>query len=210
MTFAPAALRAIADELEAELVAAQMRAFEKIGALVLGGPASPFPIDQATAEAADREAAGESGIDPGEVPTSAAPWIDGAEAPPVATPEAVVPPLPASATVDRRPLVPAGTNPFTAPTRPCPKCGMALKHQGFGPHLAKKHGIRGEALARLTKTDGLLRAHDAPKTKTFLCPRCNEGFLSREARDAHEAGHAPVPDPQVGLTGRRVGGPPSQ
>jgi hypothetical protein len=187
MTFAPAALRAIADELEAELVAAQMRAFEKIGALVLGD-ASPSPL----------ESAGESAEN------------DGAEAPPVVTPEADKSPLPASATVDRRPLVPPGSNPFTAPTRSCPKCGMSLKQQGFGPHLAKKHGIRGEALARLTKTDGLLRAHDAPKTKTFLCPRCNEGFLSREVRDAHEATHAPVPDPQVGLTGRRVGGPPSQ
>jgi transcription elongation factor Elf1 len=166
-----------------------------------------------------------------------------AEAPPVATPEAAVPPLPASATVDtaatcrkcgremaggssfrnherwctgRHKGGKAGARPDVVMERPftCEECGESFPSaQARGAHRRYKHGAgyRANDLGLQSAADkvGALRAHAAPKTKTFLCPRCNEGFLSREGRDAHEATHAPVPDPQVGLTGRRVGGPPA-
>jgi predicted RNA-binding Zn-ribbon protein involved in translation (DUF1610 family) len=107
----------------------------------------------------------------------------------------------------------------------CPTCGKELKRQGYAPHMRLRHGRIvdhaksgtcpdcGKAIARHSNLarhrqqvhGGQKRASTnggAPVirkgSESWVCARCPESFATREARDAHQAKHPPVPMPNVG------------
>lgn len=176
----PAALRAIADELEAAQRAAATVAIERLTELVNGSlPNEQGPpigvLGETDSGASDQAALSD------QVP----------EAPPVAKPAAVGLP----------PGVASGTDKRSVKQRledrekvPCPHCAARMLPKGLPIHLAKRHGIK----AASSRPDPLetpqpLRAHDglAGAKRRYLCSRCNEPFDTPEARDLHEGWHTP-------------------